>query len=261
MTGTASWLGRVARKKKRQRQPPAAPAVKPTKTALAVRELPEPGPMTAGKMTLAVQMVREGWSAKEISDHLFVKRDEVEVWLSIYEATRIELTPKVGAGEAPAAFSPIDNVREIAASKLVPSSTRLRACQILMQESDQRMKVDWAGLRIEDIPAEFRNYLAGRLAEYITTEGVDDEFLGGTQAERDLFGIVGVLVDSNSDAQELLDRYRKFVDDLRAEAKRRQNSRKLRSPAPRYAAEWFNGHDDDAIEADAEELDGEEMSP
>lgn len=225
-------------------------------TALASRKAPEPGPMTASKMRQAVQMVREGWSEKEIGDHLYVKAEEIAIWMSIYESTRIELMPKLGDGGIPEVFSPIDQVRSIAASAVVPANVRLTACKFLMQESDARIRVDWAGLRIEDIPEEYRSFLAGRLAEHITTEGVDDEFLKGTQAERDLFRIVGVLVDSNADAQELLDRYRRFVDELRNEAKLRQRRRKLRSPTPRYAAEWFSDAEENALEVDAEELDG-----
>lgn len=236
----------------RGRKKKAAAKPKEAEQAVAKRAPPEPGPMTASAMTKAVQMVREGWSEREIAGHLFVRREEVAIFLSIYEQLRLELSP---SETSPAVFSPTDQIREIAADKFVPANVRLAACKALIRESDAQMRIDWPGLRIEDIPETYRPYLAGKLAEYIATEA-DEEFVEGSQAQRDLFAIVGVLVDSTPDARGLLDRYRRFVDDLRAEAKILQRKNRLQAPTPRYMAEWRDGDEAAAIDVEATEVDG-----
>lgn len=207
------------------------------KAKLAIPEPPKPGPFTVEMVPLVIQAVADGWTAREIAGALFVDADDLKTWLAIYDATRQKLTP-IGSGEiVPSGFSPIEEVRRIAARETTPTSTKLAALKLLLQQSDATTRIDWTAIRAEDIPPEYRPYLAGILAEEITGD-VDDEFLDAGQAERDLFMIIGVLMDSSAEAQEMLDEYRIFVESLRVKAKERQARRRLRAPTIRYAASY-----------------------
>lgn len=210
---------------------------KGAKNKLKVRE---PGPLAAPQVQHAIACAREGWTAEEIAAALRVRLIDVQVWLAIFEETRKRALP-LGDVKVPTSFSPLETVRQIAASEVVPSSVRLQACKVLLQQSDAKMRVDWAAMRIDDIPQDQRAYLAGMLIEHVKVDGVDEEFIDAGQAERDLFMIVGVLVDDQVVAIELLNRHRQHLEDLRAEAKRRKMKRRLEAPTVRFAAEYKPG--------------------
>ena len=218
------------------------------------KPLPEPSPLRIQSIDLLVACAREGWSAEEIAAATRIRIDDVQMWLAIYRETARVAMPE----EVPAGFSPIEKVRKIAASEVVPASVQLAACKLLLQEHDTKMRVDWAAVRVEDIPPEQRPYLAGMLVEHLNTDGVDREFIDAGQPERDLFMVVGVLVDDPMTAIELLNTHRQHLEDLRAEAKRRKVKRRLEAPTVRFAATFKPGKNMAEVEVEAREEDAEE---
>lgn len=227
---------------RRIRRPKGAPKKKRAKigtstaTAMAVREVPASRRLGLDDIPMLVSCAREGWSPEEIAASLQIDLGDVRMWSTLFTETGRVVAP----GKVPDDFSPIEKVREIAASSVVPSSVQLHACKLLLMQSDTKMRVDWSAVKIDDIPPEQRGYIAGMLVEHLEVEGVDREFLDAGQAERDLFMVVGVLVDDSIVAIDLLNKHRLHLDALRAEAQRRKTKRRLEAPTVRFAAEF--GH-------------------
>lgn len=252
-------MGKKEPKLRRIRRPKGAPVKKKrakvgAETAVAIREVPASRRLGLDDIPMLVSCAREGWSPEEIAASLQIDLGDVRMWSTTFaETRRIALPEKV-----PDNFSAIEKVREIAASSVVPSSVQLHACKLLLMQSDTKMRVDWSAVKIDDIPPEQRGYLAGMLVEHLEVEGVDREFLDAGQAERDLFMVVGVLVDDSIVAIDLLNKHRLHLDALRAEAQRRKTKRRLEAPTVRFAAEFGHRRSRNEEPIDVESTGGDE---
>lgn len=229
----------------------SATTAKPAKR----RPPPQRGPMTVMKIHTAIQCYREGWKPEDISAALEVTLSDVRIWLAIFNETARTVTA-ITHTTIPEGFQPIERIRQIACNELVPASVQLAALRTLLQENEQRALIDWTAVKIEDIPDFARAHLAGLLADAVVTGEVDPEFKGAGAAERELFMVVGVLVEDAAVAQELLDRHRREVDALRQEAMRRRARRRLTAPTVRMAAEYRRGREVIEVEAEDEDAGG-----
>jgi hypothetical protein len=183
-----------------------------------------------------LRLIANGQSDERISKLLGIVQSDVLI-LREMSATAQETVTLAKMGPAPDDFSALAELRRIAWSPVTPDSVRVRALGLILRESDARMQVDWGAVKIDEIPEHARHVLAGLLAEYVATPQVDPAFAGAGPAARALFLVVGVLVDDEARASDLLRKHRAHLDALRREAKAANVRAVLEAPTVRFAAE------------------------
>lgn len=212
--------------------------------------------MHHGDVAEAVRRAAAGWMAEDIAKGMSIDLDDVRVWMLTLAETQRVVVP-VAETPVPDDFSPVRLLRQLAASEVTPPSVRVRACGMLLQDAEARARIDWMAVKVDDIPPDARPALAGALAaDVVAGPRVSHDFAGASPSQQQLFLMVGVLVDDQVLAEELLGRLRGFMELVRSEAIRRAARRRLTAPTIRHAAEFRPGNAT-PIDVEAEDVDGD----
>lgn len=115
----------------------------------------------------------------------------------------------------PAGFDEIERVRQIASAPWIDPGKQLHACELLIKLKGGRGKVDWASVKLEQIPEDMRHRLAGQLVGWLDWAELPEVVRLAAPACRQVYRLTGVLPSKAEDAEVVLARWEVVRAELR----------------------------------------------
>lgn len=114
-------------------------------------------------------------------------------------------------------FDAIHDLKRISRTKGIPIGTRVAALRIVAAHENQRGRIPWESLTVDQIPEEVRHRLAGLLIKQIAWDELPEEVRKASPQRRRVYRLLGVLPADDQVAERVLARYQGFAAEMRAE--------------------------------------------
>lgn len=89
--------------------------------------------------------------------------------------------------------------------------------RVIAGHENQRGRIPWESLTVDQIPEEVRHRLAGLLIKQIAWDELPEEVRKASPQRRRVYRLLGVLPADDQVAERVLTRYQGFAAELRAE--------------------------------------------
>lgn len=114
------------------------------------------------------------------------------------------------------AFNPVKALVQLAHVPGCPEHTVLGILRELIRLRKERAKIAWEGVKIEDVPLEYRSRLAGMLVEYLPEVELPEE-VTASEAAREVYELTGVALPGSA-ADAFLLRWESALEGMRTDA-------------------------------------------
>lgn len=159
-------------------------------------------PVTQGQLTGAVSRELKKQRAELLAEIKAQGFDPVTTW-----TTQVDHV----------AFDPIKALVQLAHVPGCPEHTVLGILRTLVTLRKERAKIAWEGVKLEDIPQEFRQRLAGLLAESMEVADLPAEVVEHP-AVREVYELTGVALPEVEEAEAFLLRWEPTLEEMREDA-------------------------------------------